>query len=118
MEYADCKMCGCGQLLPFTSPDGFLVYFCTYCRAKFSGYVDDPMFEGSPIFAEMAYYSMRDTSDHGESFTRGELMDAYKSILDEFPPQPSEENVPECPKCSKELLIQYDLIDLAWLPEV
>ena len=118
MEFAECKLCGNGVLLPFTGPGGHMVYFCTNCRARFSGYHEEPMFEGAPTFSEMATYSYRDSVETGESFTTGELINSYRTILEENPPIPTEGTVPECQLCSPELLLEYDHIDLCWMPVV
>jgi hypothetical protein len=118
MEYAECKMCLNGVLLPFTGPEGHMVYFCSSCRARFSGYQEEPIFEGAPIFAEMAYYSFRDAMDTGDTFTKGELLDSYRTILEENPPTSSESSVPDCDLCSRDLLINCENTDLCWLPSV
>ncbi|MEA3560137.1 MAG: hypothetical protein U9R75_12870 [Candidatus Thermoplasmatota archaeon] len=118
MDHAECNICGCGQLLPFTSPNGYTVYFCTNCRARFSGYQEEPFYEGSPIFSEMAYYSFRDPGDNGQTFTEGGILDQYRALLEEYPPQLSVENMPITEKCSEVLLSDLGLPDASWLPEI
>jgi hypothetical protein len=95
-----------------------MVYFCSSCRARFSGYQEEPMFEGIPIFSEMAYYSFRDAMESGDTFTRGELLDSYRTILEENPPVPNEASIPDCDLCSRDLLMNCDHVDLCWLPSV
>ena len=118
LDYAECKICGCGQLLPFTSPEGHTVYFCTNCRARFSGYQEEPFYEGAPIFSEMAYYSFRDSGDNGQTFTEGGILDSYRALLEEYPPQIPDKDAPTTDKCSTVLLTDPELRDACWLPEV
>ncbi|MGA1872093.1 MAG: hypothetical protein ACMUHY_00340 [Thermoplasmatota archaeon] len=116
VEYAECKLCQNGVLLPFTGPEGHTVYFCTNCRARFSGYQEEPMFEGVPVFSEMATYLVRDSLDSGETFTRGKLHDDYRAILDENPPLPLDSAVPVCDFCSRDLVLTCEHLELCWLP--
>jgi len=118
MDYAECRLCCNGVLLPFTGPEGHMVYFCTNCRARFSGYHEEPIFEGAPIFSEMAYYTYRDSLDTGDTITRGKLLDSYREILETYPPSPSMESIPPCPLCSSDLIMEYGQFDLCWLPPV
>lgn len=118
MEYAECKLCMNGVLLPFTGPEGHMVYFCTSCRARFSGYQEEPIFEGVPLFSEMAIYSFRDSVDTGDTFTKGKLLESYRTILENNPPTQDEVSAPECDLCSRDLLMNCDHIDLCWLPAV
>lgn len=119
MEYAECRICGCGQLLPFSSPEGYTVYFCTNCRARFSGYQEEPFYEGAPIFSEMAYYSFRDSGDDGSTFTEGDLLRKYRDLLEENPPMISDKDeVPVKDWCSKQILDEAGLPDACWLPEI
>lgn len=118
MEYAECKQCMNGVLLPFTGPEGRMVYFCTSCRARFSGYHEEPFFEGVPVFSEMAYYSFRDSVDTGDSLTKGKLLDSYRMILENNPPDQSLASIPDCDLCSRDMLLECDHINLCWLPSV
>ncbi|MFO8050087.1 MAG: hypothetical protein R6V01_00100 [Thermoplasmatota archaeon] len=117
MEYAECGICSCGQLLPFTSPEGYTMYFCTSCRARFSGYQEEPFYQGVPIFAEMAHYTYRDSGDQDQAFTRGRILDSYRELLEEYPP-PESEQLPTTARCTSSLLENADLMDASWLPEV
>jgi hypothetical protein len=90
-DLADCKACCNGVLLPFGSPQGFVVYFCTNCRRRFSGYTFDPAFEGKQIFSEYAVYIDEPVSAEIPPLPESELMDKYRDLLDSNPPQESED---------------------------
>ena len=51
-----CKKCNEGNLVPFYSPDGRNVYFCTNCGIRFTGYINEPTINDEPIFLKMAIY--------------------------------------------------------------
>lgn len=118
MDYAECKLCHNGVLLPFTGPEERIVYFCTNCRARFSGYHEEPTFDGIPIFSQMATYLVSDSLDTGETFSKGELHDSYRSIMDLNPPIQTEPSIPECEYCSRDLLLDCEFMEICWLPSL
>lgn len=86
VELAECKACGSGVLLPFYSPDGFVVYYCSGCRARFSGYSQEPMYEGRALFADFADYSDPSQENNGSNLCDGEMISRYRGLLDANPP--------------------------------
>ena len=86
-EQAECKACGGGVLLPFSSPQGYMVYFCTSCRRRFMGYTFEPQFEGIQIFSEYAAYMDEPVSSEIPPLPESELLEKYKVLLDANPPQ-------------------------------
>ena len=113
--YADCRICKGGVLLPFTSPEGYMVYFCTGCGARFSGYYDEPLADGAPIFSERAYYTSEERLEVGVPTQPGRVMDAFRKLLDDNPPKSQAEK--QCSICG---CFQEDggiVIDLCALPD-
>jgi len=82
-NYAQCMICGDGQLLPFFSREGEVVYFCTRCRTRFSGYNVEPADEGEPILLDRAVY----TETEDDSKPDLGLYNSYRKILEEMPPE-------------------------------
>ena len=115
--HAGCKVCNEGVLLPFYSPEGHVVYFCNNCRSRFSAYYEEPNFEGIPIFTELAFY-VTEMDVVGETLTTGKLMDRFKSILEEFPPNPLPLEDGGCPYCAGPLGPDGKCQDMCYLPEV
>ncbi len=78
-EYARCKLCGDGDLLPFYGEEGTIAYFCTNCRSRFSGYNEE---EGGDrhSFADRASYSLDKTEEEPTLFT------TYRDLFRENPP--------------------------------
>jgi hypothetical protein len=110
-ELADCKACNEGVLMPFHTPDGYVIYFCNNCRSRFSGYAIEPSFEGSPVFSESARYT--------EPFLEEELAgpkvkEMYRTLLEEFPPEADNGN--DCPYCGSELSEGSRYCCDCWLP--
>lgn len=113
---ADCKVCNDGVLLPFYSPDGLVVYFCNNCRSRFSAYYEEPMMDGAPVFTSIAYYIREEDLDEDDTLTKGEMLDEFKRILEENPPEPVNDGV--CVNCSGPLNINGECVDLCYLPDV
>lgn len=86
-DLAECKACGSGALLPFTSPQGYMVYFCTNCRRRFSGYAFEPIADGCQIFSEYAVYIDEPVSSDIPPLPESELLEKYRALLDSNPPQ-------------------------------
>jgi hypothetical protein len=86
VEMAECKACCAGVLLPFQSPQGFVVYFCNNCRSRFSGYASEPCSDGSPIFAFSAEYTEAYAERAGTPLPESALMEKYRNLLDANPP--------------------------------
>ena len=89
--YAECQVCSNGYLLPFYGSDGTCVYFCSSCRSRFSGYAREPTIDGLPIFSKMAKYSIAEEFGMGGSSEVSDLMESYRSLMDQNPPQPKED---------------------------
>ena len=114
-DYPECKLCEMGSLLPFFSPKGEVVYFCTNCRARFSGYVEEPEMEGERVFSDFAEY----TSPEGireKGLPGGKLIEAYRSLLDEHKPIPLERTQPVCQYCGEEITEGESICQSCWLP--
>ncbi|MCU0798988.1 MAG: hypothetical protein MUC62_04895 [Candidatus Thermoplasmatota archaeon] len=113
--YADCKICKGGSLLPFTSPDGYMVYFCNNCGTRFSGYYDEPLSEGVPVFSERAFYTSEQRLEEGFPIQPGRMMDAFRKLLDDNPPKP--QTTKQCGTCGCFYGDGGIVIDLCSLPE-
>lgn len=85
-DLAECKACGSGVLLPFTSPQGYMVYFCNSCRRRFSGYAFEPTADGIQVFSEYAVYMDEPVSCEIPPLPESELMEKYRELLDSNPP--------------------------------
>ena len=114
--YAECKACCDGVLLPFYSPEGQVVYFCNSCRTRFSAYYEEPMMDGYPVFLDSAYYSDQEDHEKMRPFTPGKLMDEYKKILGENPPQPLVLEEGTCPHCAGPLGPEGTCLSMCYLP--
>jgi len=117
-EYAECKVCNAGALLPFFSPEGQVVYFCTNCLTRFSGYIEDPAVDGEPVFAECAYYSLERQIERVEPINPGKLMDLYRDILEDHPPKPVNGMPGSCPSCQRPIDDDGICMDLCCLQDV
>ncbi len=89
--YAECQICGNGYLLPFYGSDGTCVYFCNSCGSRFSGYLKEPTMNGVPIFAQMGQYTNLENLGAQESPEGSDLLESYRTLLEEHPPDPQEE---------------------------
>ena len=76
--YPICGACEKGRLLPFYGPNGTVVYFCTHCMRKFSGYTEEPV---------------------EESVEESPLIDEYERIFLKYLPDIIEEGEVYCPFC-------------------
>jgi len=115
-EFAECRSCGSGSLLPFYSPDGLVVYFCNSCRARFSGYASEPCFEGAPIFLEQAEYTRQTIENDNAPLPEGELMEKYMTLLETYPPIQAAEGSDGCPYCGEEIPDPSSVCPGCWLP--
>lgn len=85
-DLAECKACGAGVLLPFQSPQGFVVYYCNNCRCRFSGYSFEPTFDGIQVFSPFAEYTEPFAGRSNPPLPESELLDKYRILLDSNPP--------------------------------
>jgi len=114
-DYAECKLCGMGYLLPFYSTRGEVVYFCTNCRARFSGYLEEPESDGVSVFAEYAEYTTPDIIREN-GLPGGKLIEEYRALLDDHQPIPMERNRNVCPYCGEYLQSGEPICSKCWLP--
>ncbi len=85
-EYAQCRLCGDGDLLPFYGEEGSIAYFCTSCRSRFSGYNEEEA-DGMHSFADRASYSLdKAEEEKKEAF----LFTTYRDLFRENPPYKGE----------------------------
>ncbi|MCD6383022.1 MAG: hypothetical protein J7L88_01005 [Thermoplasmata archaeon] len=96
--YPICGACEKGRLLPFYGPNGTVVYFCTHCMRKFSGYTEEPVVDGIPVFSNMAHYSEPEERVE-ESVEESPLIDEYERIFLKYLPDIIEEGEVYCPFC-------------------
>ena len=85
-EYAQCRLCGEGDLLPFYGDEGTIAYFCTSCRSRFSGYDKDEELDDRLSFAEKASYSLDRTEEVVEEEKEPSLFTTYRGLFRENPP--------------------------------
>ncbi len=116
--FADCKACNEGVLVPFYSPEGQVVYFCNNCRSRFSAYYEDPQIDGIPVFTSLAYYITEGDLANDTTFTTGALMEEFKKVLEDIPPEPLELEEGGCPFCTGSLGPNGKCSDLCYLPKV
>jgi len=102
--YPICGSCEKGRLLPFPAPNGMVVYFCTHCLKKFSGYVEEPTLNGSPIYAEMASYSTGEERGE-EACEESPYLEEYEKIFLTYLPEMVEEEV-YCPLCEAPMVAE------------
>lgn len=86
-EYAQCRLCGEGDLLPFYGDEGTIAYFCTSCRSRFSGYNEDEGLDDT--FADRASYSL-DRTEEVEEEKEPSLFATYRDLFSENPPYKGE----------------------------
>ncbi len=89
-EYARCKLCGDGDLLPFYGEEGKIAYFCTSCKSRFSGYNEDEEPDGRFSFADSASYSLDRTEEVEEEEKEPSLFTTYRNLFRENPPYKGE----------------------------
>jgi len=74
LNFPMCKKCDDGNLVPFFASDGRNVYFCTNCRIKFTGYIDEPKLENQQIFLKKALYLSSDDDSNFEKIEGARLI--------------------------------------------
>jgi hypothetical protein len=116
--YPECRACNEGILVPFYGPEGHVVYFCNFCRSRFSAYYEDPTYDGVPVFTSLAYYITEGDLKDEKSLTSGELMDEFKRILNSIPPEPLPLEDGGCPYCAGPIGPDGKCSDLCYLPNV
>ena len=110
-ELAGCKKCDGGVLVPFHTPDGYVIYFCNNCRARFSGYANEPLLDGSPAFMGYAVYS-EPSKEVG--VPEEELKARYEELLGTFPPERRVEG--GCLYCGSQIPEGSTYCSECWLP--
>ncbi|MCK5773516.1 MAG: hypothetical protein KAH57_06980 [Thermoplasmata archaeon] len=88
-EYAQCRLCGEGDLLPFYGEEGKIAYFCTSCRSRFSGYSKEEEMDDGFSFADSASYSL-DKVEEVEEEKEPSLFKTYRGLFRENPPYKGE----------------------------
>jgi hypothetical protein len=102
--YPMCKKCNDGNLVPFYSPDGRNVYFCTNCKTRFTAYVDEPEIDKKQIFLDSAQYISSDEIIETNPDTGSPIESNEEPDMTEIDSKTEEAKIPEDDEPTNEII--------------